>query len=103
MVAVGASTGSDAGPVEFFVLRAVVMGSTELIVPEDLPEALLESQTPAADAPGKYYEAIREAKRHLITQTLQQTEGNFTKAAKLLGIHPNNLHRLVRNLNVRGK
>jgi Nif-specific regulatory protein len=83
--------------------RAVVMGSTELIVPEDLPEALLESQTPAADAPGKYYEAIREAKRHLITQTLQQTEGNFTKAAKLLGIHPNNLHRLVRNLNVRGK
>jgi Nif-specific regulatory protein len=83
--------------------RAVVMGSTELIVPEDLPEALLESQAPAADSPGKYYEAIREAKRSLITQTLLQTESNFTKAAKLLGIHPNNLHRLVRNLDLREK
>ncbi len=83
--------------------RAVVMGSTELIVPEDLPEALLESQAPAADASGKYHEAIREAKRHLISQTLQQTNGNFTEAAKLLGIHPNNLHRLVRNFNLRGK
>lgn len=83
--------------------RAVVMGSTEMIAPEDLPEVLLESQVQTADAPVKYYEAIREAKRNLITQTLQQTEGNFTTAAKLLGIHPNNLHRLVRNLNLRGK
>jgi predicted transcriptional regulator len=28
--------------------------------------------------------------------------GSFTEAAKLLGIHPNYLHRLIRNLNLRG-
>jgi transcriptional regulator with GAF, ATPase, and Fis domain len=83
--------------------RAVVMGSTELILPEDLPEALFESQAQTADAPGKYYEAVREAKRQLISRTLEQADGNFTTAAKLLGIHPNNLHRLVRNLNLREK
>jgi len=81
--------------------RAVVLGSTELIVPEDLPETVLESG--AAVAGAGYYEAIREAKRELITKTLQQAAGNFTEAAKLLGMHPNNLHRLMRNLNLRDK
>ena len=83
--------------------RAVVMGSTELIVPEDLPEALLESQTPTPDAPASYYEAIREAKRQLISRTMTETAGNISQAAKLLGIHPNNLHRLIRNLKLREK
>lgn len=83
--------------------RAVVLGSTELIVPEDLPEALLESEEADGDSPPRYYEAVKEAKRQLLTKTLQQTEGNYTEAAKLLGIHPNNLHRLVRTLKLRGK
>lgn len=81
--------------------HAVVLGSTNMIVPEDLPETLLENQTPADDVPAKYHEAIREAKRRIISKTLEQTEGSFTEAAKVLGIHPNNLHRLLRNLNLR--
>ena len=83
--------------------RAVVLGSTELIVPEDLPEAILESQSVAGVPAAGYYEAIREAKRQIITKTLQQTEGNYTEAAKLLGVHPNNLHRLIRSLDLRSK
>ncbi len=27
--------------------------------------------------------------------------GSYTDAAKLLGVHPNYLHRLIRNLNIR--
>jgi len=80
--------------------RAVVLGATELITPEDLPEIVEREaivDAPAAD----YFETIREAKRQLITKTLRQTGGNFTEAAKLLGMHPNNLHRLVTNLNLR--
>src|ERR1041384_4326129 len=80
--------------------RAVVLGSAELILPEDLPETLLESDATIEDSPVGYYEAIKRAKKQLITKTLQQTEGNFTEAAKLLGIHPNNLHRLIRELNL---
>lgn len=81
--------------------RAIVIGATELIVPEDLPEAILESEANADESPRGYYETIRDAKRQLITKTLQQTAGNFTEAAKLLGVHPNNLHRLIRNLKLR--
>lgn len=79
--------------------RAVVLGVTELITPEDLPE-IVESEA-ILDAPAGYFETIREAKRQLITKTLRQTGGNFTEAAKLLGMHPNNLHRLVTNLKLR--
>ncbi len=81
--------------------RAVVLGSTELILPEDLPEAIIENPATEGVSQTTYYEAIHEAKRQLVTKTLQQTDGNYTKAAKLLGIHPNNLHRIIRSLNLK--
>ncbi len=81
--------------------RAVVLGATELIVPEDLPESVIESEDDVDQHLMGYHEAIREAKRQLIAKVLHETAGNFTEAAKLLGIHPNNLHRLVRNLKIR--
>jgi Nif-specific regulatory protein len=82
--------------------RAVVLGSTELILAEDLPEAVLES-SPAGTRPiGAYHETIRNQKMRAIVEALDQAGGSFTEAAKLLGIHPNYLHRLVRNLNLRG-
>jgi hypothetical protein len=31
---------------------------------------------------------------------MDQAHGNFTDAAKLLGVHPNYLQRLIRNLNL---
>jgi DNA-binding NtrC family response regulator len=78
---------------------AVVMGSTELIEPKDLPKTICESKVTDRQPQKDYYETIREAKRELITKTLQQTGGNITEAARLLGIqHPNNLHRIIRNL-----
>jgi Nif-specific regulatory protein len=81
--------------------RAVVLGVTELIVPEDLPETIFESDAVTDDSAAGYHETIREAKRQFVAHTLQQTSGNYTEAAKLLGIHPNNLHRLVKNLKLR--
>ena len=33
-------------------------------------------------------------------RALEESQGNFTQAAKLLGIHPNNLHRIVRHFNL---
>jgi DNA-binding protein Fis len=32
---------------------------------------------------------------------MEQSSGNYTEAARLLGLHPNYLHRLIRNLNLR--
>ena len=82
--------------------RAVVLGSTDLILAEDLPEAVLESAPHGAGPIGGYHETIRNEKMRVILAALDQAEGSFTEAAKLLGIHPNYLHRLVRNLNLRG-
>jgi Nif-specific regulatory protein len=86
------------------VEHAVVLGSTERVLPEDLPETVLEAEPAAgAEAPPvtKYHEALREAKRQLILRALEQSSGSFTEAARLLGVHPNYLHRLIRNLNLR--
>lgn len=81
--------------------RTVVLGSTAMIVPEDLPEALLESGADNILWPATYYEAVKEAKKRLILNALEQSASSYTEAAKRLGIHPNNLHRLIRTLNLK--
>jgi transcriptional regulator with GAF, ATPase, and Fis domain len=49
----------------------------------------------------RYHESMREAKKQLIVRTLEQVAGNHNEAARLLGLHPNNLHRLIRNLDLK--
>jgi len=81
--------------------RAVVIGSSEFILPEDLPEALLDLAPCFSPAPRKYHEAIRTLKKQMILNSLEQSGGSFTAAAELLGVHVNYLHRLMRNLDLR--
>ncbi len=82
--------------------RAVVMGSSEIIMPEDLPEGVLEAGQAAEGSLSRFHTAVRELKKQLITGAVLQSGGNYTEAAKLLGLHPNYLHRLIRNLNLKG-
>jgi transcriptional regulator with GAF, ATPase, and Fis domain len=81
--------------------RAVVLGCTNLILPEDLPDTVLESSPAVEDAQGGYQDAIRRAKKAQILMALERARGNYTDAAKVLGLHPNYLHRLIRNLDLR--
>jgi len=83
--------------------RAVVLGSTEFILPEDLPEAVLEAEPPAGVSIARYHETVAGAKRQAILRAVEQAGGNYTEAAKLLGVHPNYLHRLIRNMNLRAE
>ena len=80
--------------------RAIVLGTTELIIPEDLPEAVLDAPA-ASEAIGGYHQTVKEEKKRAILAALGRTGGSFTEAAKLLGVHPNYLHRLVRNLDLK--
>ena len=80
--------------------RAVVLGSSEFILPEDLPEAMLEIDSPEGVGIARYHEAVATAKKQVILRAIEQT-GSYTEAAKLLGVHPNYLHRLIRNLNLK--
>jgi transcriptional regulator with GAF, ATPase, and Fis domain/pSer/pThr/pTyr-binding forkhead associated (FHA) protein len=81
--------------------RAVVLGVGDRIVPEDLPETLLEGQ-PETTVGSKYHQAINALKKQMIVEAIERSRGMITEAAKLLGVHPNYLHRLIRNLNLRG-
>ena len=80
--------------------RAIVLGTTDWILPEDLPEALLESKVTSDGSITTYHEAVVQNKRQLILRALEQSKDNRTEAARLLGIHPNYLQRLIRNLNL---
>jgi transcriptional regulator with GAF, ATPase, and Fis domain len=81
--------------------RAVVIGSSDKILAEDLPETLLESAKSGATSSAKYHDAIRNLKKQMILGALDQSSGNITEAARLLGVHANYLHRLMRNLELR--
>ena len=83
--------------------RAAVLGSTEWILPEDLPEDFLDIQTEDAEtsAAETYHEAIREKKKELILNAFREAKGNYVETAKLLDVHPNYLHRLIRNLEIK--
>ena len=80
--------------------RAVVLGNTDVLMPDDLPEALWATTSSPQSLPN-YHEAVNEMKKQLILRTLEQTNGNYTEAAKALGIHPTNLHRLIRTLGLK--
>jgi two-component system, NtrC family, response regulator HydG len=79
--------------------RAVVLGVSDTVLPEDLPEAMLESAPQESGA--KYHSSLGQAKREAILKAYADGCGDYKQAARLLGLHPNYLLRLVRNLNLR--
>jgi len=81
--------------------RALVMGSSDAVLLEDLPESLLEQESPAELHEGKYHASVKELKKQLIADAVEQTHGNYVEAAGILGVHANYLHRLIRNLGLK--
>jgi transcriptional regulator with GAF, ATPase, and Fis domain len=99
--------------------RAVVLGATDRIEPEDLPEtvrrvgALVISNDEAdriEDSSGTvsdvirsarkadtgFHEAIAEFRVKLVRDALERTGGNVSEAARLLGVHRNYVARLAK-------
>jgi transcriptional regulator with GAF, ATPase, and Fis domain len=98
--------------------RAVVLGSSEFILPEDLPACLLEAIHPSEKGAAMnpihmdvtpflppagvaYQSAVVELKKELIIKAVREAGGRYTEAAKSLRVSPNYLHRLIRNLNIK--
>jgi transcriptional regulator with GAF, ATPase, and Fis domain len=81
--------------------RALVLGASDTILPEDLPESLLEHAPPPEMTEAKYHAAVKELKKQLILDAVEQTQGSYADAARILGVHPNYLHRLIRNLELK--
>jgi two-component system, NtrC family, response regulator HydG len=91
------------------VEHAVVLGQDSWILADDLPDAVAEAAPPAAPVkPGTggaatlhFHDAIKQTKKDLIARALDQAGGQYTLAARLLELHPNYLHRLIRNLQMK--
>jgi transcriptional regulator with PAS, ATPase and Fis domain len=84
--------------------RAIVLGSTDTILPEDLTENIIESKRTAPEttaSAASYHDALTERKKQLVHDAVKKAKGNYTEAARELGLHPNYLHRLIRNLNMK--
>jgi transcriptional regulator with GAF, ATPase, and Fis domain len=80
--------------------HAIVMGLTDEILPEDLPNALLEEQSSGL-AGARYHDTLNQTKKQLVLSALDEAGGSPVDAARLLGIHPKYLHRLIRNLGLK--
>jgi Nif-specific regulatory protein len=81
--------------------RAIVLGTTEQVLPEDLPEVIVESGVPESTQVTKYHDAVAQTKREIILSAMNEAKGSYTEAARILEVHPNYLHRLIRNLSLR--
>ena len=64
---------------------------------------MVEGGADASPGRTKFHETIRDIKKQLVIKALEQSDGNLTEAARKLGLHPNNLHRLVKTLNLKLK
>jgi Nif-specific regulatory protein len=82
--------------------RAVVLGG-DVVGTEDLPEAVLDAGQSGDVALGGYHAAVQETKKRVIRKAVEEASGNYVEAARRLGVHPNYLHRLIRNLNLKAE
>jgi transcriptional regulator with GAF, ATPase, and Fis domain len=83
--------------------RAIVLGSTEQILLDDLPEAIVDAAVlpSSGESDAKFHQTLKEFKKKLVMNALRQTNGSHIQAATMLGIHPNNLHRLMKTLELK--
>ena len=83
------------------VERAIVLRSGPEIGPDDLPDAMAETPSSETPSDSRFHAAVTEVKRRLVLDAIAEANGRLTDAARLLGLHPNYLHRLRRNLGLR--
>ena len=84
------------------VQRAVVLGQGEQIELEELPHHVRGGGTSAKEPiPDGYHAAMEAYQRRLIQQALQETDGNQSQAAELLGLQRTYMSRLMKTLGLR--
>jgi Nif-specific regulatory protein len=82
--------------------HALIMGSSDSILPVDLPETL-QTGDDIKHGTGSYHDAVADFKKRLIQEAMRKSGASCTEAARMLGVHPNYLHRLIKKLGVKGE
>jgi Nif-specific regulatory protein len=80
--------------------RAVVMGSGQEILPEDLPISRQKAVQPGLEVGLTLKEALDRFKKEFITLNLKHAGGNRSKAAKVMDVQRTYLSRLISKYNI---
>jgi DNA-binding NtrC family response regulator len=80
------------------VERAEAERDSAAIEVDDLPAEILES---GPGRVGGYHQRVFEARKRILLDALDRTNGNFSEAAEILEINRTYLHRLIRNLEMK--
>ena len=75
--------------------RAVVMGNGKIIMPDDLPISKAKVGATGIEAGSTLKDALDGFKREFVKKTLEKTNGNRSKAAKIMDIQRTYLSRLI--------
>ena len=81
--------------------RAIVLGISDYIERDDLPDALLQRPASGDVEGSRFHDAVRQAKVGVIVAAVREGHHSYTEAARLLGLRPNYLHRLIRTLDMK--
>ncbi len=79
---------------ENVIERAVTLTTNTVLVPSDVAEDLDQRAGSDSESASKTFFTLEEMKRQYVEQILDQTGGNQSKAAELLGINRRTLYRL---------
>ena len=83
---------------ENVIERAIVLGSSKTLKPEDFPVEITGKRFLQMTGIMDYQEQLKIAKQEIILDALKKSDWNYSQAARALGIHSNNLHRIISNL-----
>ena len=82
---------------ENVIERAVVLGKSRVVTPEDLPAALHKARGGETMIRIPFGMTMQQAEHKIITETLRRTQGNKELAARLLGIAARTIYRKLEN------
>jgi DNA-binding NtrC family response regulator len=79
--------------------RAVIMSRNELLTVEQFPAPTPVRENRPVEM--SLRDSTKEAQKEAIITAYREAGRNYTRAAEILNIHPNHLHRLIRTLNLK--
>ncbi len=88
---------------ENVIQRAIVLSDGPTINCENFPEALRNDANVDITATSFYEEEVRQFKSRLVLRNLQASGWNIAETARRLGVARGYLHRLIKQLDIRGR
>ncbi|MFQ3574510.1 MAG: sigma-54 dependent transcriptional regulator [Thermodesulfovibrionales bacterium] len=85
---------------ENIIERAISFTEQPIIDKESLPQYLMHFKKYKSSETNKIKDILRNYERELIWSALQDSQGNITRAAQMLGIHRQELQRKIRRLKI---